>query len=101
MSAMLFLAPIAATADSTVIAEVTYLGNGAYQIKNKPYGYDALVAKLQATHAGEHIDVVVVNMGTVTSELEKQRVCQLRQSLQTRVKMELTVDGDKHELFCT
>jgi hypothetical protein len=101
MAAALSLAPLPVLAQSMVIADVSYLGNGIYNFKSQAYGYDALVAAVQAAHPGEHIDVVRVDMGTVVNELDRIKVCQLRQSLQTRVKMYLTVDGKKHELFCT
>lgn len=79
---------------------VSYLGQGQFTFDKKPYGYKDLVAALQAAHPDEHIDMVVVDMGTVAGQGDKNLVCQLRQALQTQVKMKLTVDDGKRELFC-
>jgi hypothetical protein len=79
---------------------VTYLGQGQFQYKDQAYLYDALVAAIQYDYAGQHIDAVSVDMGSVASQLDKAKVCPLRQSLLAPVQMFITVDGEKREMFC-
>ena len=101
MVAMLALGSVAAVrADDGTMVRVTYLGHGVFEFKGKGYSYDAFVAAAQAAHPGKTIDFVIVDMGVVVSQLDKSEVCQLRQSLQTRVEMQLTVDGNVNVLFC-
>lgn len=68
MSLMLLLAPLAAArADSSVVVRLAYLGQGQFLFKKTTYDYMGLVQGVQADYAGEHIDLVVVNMGQVAS----------------------------------
>jgi hypothetical protein len=96
--AALILTP--AFAGDEVKVHVGYLGQGVFSYKKKAYVYDALVGAIQADHVGEHIDIITVDMGTVASQADKAKVCQLRQALLTQVKMHITVDDEKRELFC-
>jgi hypothetical protein len=99
--ALLILAPAATVlADDGTLVRATYLGHGMFQFKDKAYGYNAFVAVAQAAHPAKTISFVIVDMGTVASQLDKATVCQLRQSLQTRVEMHLTVEGNVNVLYC-
>lgn len=100
MAAILSLAPVAAALADPVIVQVTYLGQGAFQYKGTAYAYDALVAAIQYDYAGQHIDGVSVDMGSVAPQLDKAKVCPLRQSLLTQVEMHITVDGQARQIFC-
>ena len=93
-----FLSP--AFADSAVKEKLAYLGQGVFSFGDKAYVYGSLLDALRAAHPDEHIDLIVVDMGAVAGEADKAKVCQLRQALQTQVKMHLVVDGEKRELFC-
>lgn len=94
-----FLLP-AAHASKDVEVQVKYLGQGVFQFGKKAYVYDALVDTLHTVYKDKPIDWMVVDMGTVVSQADKAKVCQLRQSLLTKVIMFITVDKDKRELFC-
>lgn len=100
MAAMLSLVPMAAALADPVIVQVTYLGQGQFQYKNTAYAYDALVAAIQYDFAGQHIDGVAVDMGSIASQLDKAKVCTLRQSLLAPVEMHITVDGQARQIFC-
>ncbi len=99
ISACLILSP-AFAADGKVKEDVSYLGQGLFGFGKKIYAYDDLVAALHAAHPDESIDLISVDMGKTASQLDKSRVCQLRQALQTRVKLHLVVGDEKRELFC-
>jgi hypothetical protein len=100
ISAMLALGSVTAVlADDGTLVRATYLGHGMFQFKDKAYGYNAFVVVAQAAHPAKTISFVIVDMGTVASQLDKDTVCQLRQSLQTRVEMHLNVEGQVNVLY--
>lgn len=100
MVALLCLAPMTTTYADPVVVAVTYLGHGQFTFEDKQYDYNGLVSALQTAYASKHFDALSVDMGGVISELDKGQVCPLRQSLQTRVHMFITVDGDKRIIYC-
>ena len=100
MAVLLCLAPLTAALTDPVVMAVTYLGHGQFTFEDKQYDYNGLVSALQTAYASKHFDALSVDMGSVISELDKGQVCTLRQSLQTRVHMFITVDGDKRIIYC-
>jgi len=100
MAALLCLAPMTAALADPVVLAVAYLGHGQFTFEDKQYDYNGLVGALQAADASKHFDALSVDMGSVISELDKGQVCSLRQSLQKRVHMFITVDGEKRTIFC-
>jgi len=94
------LALSSALAGDEVKVHVGYMGQGVFSYGKKAYIYGALLDAIRQDHPAEHIDLVVVDMGTVVTQAAKAEVCQLRQSLQTQVKMRITVGDEKRELFC-
>jgi hypothetical protein len=96
--AAFLLSPAYASKDVEV--QVKYLGQGVFQFGKKAYVYDALVDTLHTVYKDKPMDWVIVDMGATASQQDKAKVCQLRQSLLTKVIMFITVDKDKRELFC-
>jgi len=100
MSVLLCLAPMGGALAGPTVVHLSYLGLGQFQYKKQAYSYDGLVAAIQADYSGETIDQVVVDMGHIAGQLEKAKICPLRQSLQTQVRMFITEEGKEREMFC-
>lgn len=99
---LLFSAPaIADDIPDGVVAKVAYLGQGQFVFRKKTYDYNGVLAALQDKYSGKQITEVMVDMGTVATEGDKRFVCQFRQSFPGAfVRMYITVDGEKRELYC-
>ena len=100
LSVLLSLVPLEGVWAKPVLVRVAYLGQGNFKYEKKTYTYNELVTVIQSDFAGQHIDRLIVEMGKVASQMDKAKVCQLRQSLLTPLVMKLTTDTGKQNMFC-
>ncbi len=100
LALLLCLAPLTPTLAGLTEVHVSYLNHGQFEYKRKTYDYTDQVAAIRADYADDSIDLVVVDIGNVASQLDKAQVCQLKLSLLARVKMQLKTDDSEQDIFC-